>query len=99
MGVEAVIRNTPFKFGKLTNRPSRKAWPRAVPSKANLNIFLKKRETLSVIRRPTNDDGLIYLSSPPIFEMGSEYASFAVGKYYVKVLIIDEGLSSTVEDL
>lgn len=99
MGVEAAIRNMPYKFGKLTNRPPRKAWPRAVPSKANLNISLKKRETLSVIRRPTNDDDLIYLSSPSIFETGSEYASFAVGKYHVKVLIIDEGLSSTAEDL
>lgn len=79
MGVKAVIRNTPYKFGKLTERPPRKAWPRAVPSKANINKSLKKRETLSVIRRPTNDDGLIYLSSPPGLEMGSEYVSFAVG--------------------
>lgn len=31
--------------------------------------------------------------------MGSEYVSFAVGKHHVKVLIIDEGLSSTAEDL
>lgn len=99
MGVKAIIRNTPYKFGKLMKRSPDKAGPRAVPSRANLKKSLKKRETLSVIRRPTNDDGLIYLSSPPGVEMGSEYVSFAVGKHHVKVWIIDEGLSSTAEDL
>lgn len=99
MGIKAVIRNTPYKFGKLMKRSPRKAEPGAVPPKANLKKSLKKRETLSVTRRPTIDDGLIYLSSPPGVEMGSEYVSFAVGKHHVKVWIIDEGLSSTAEDL
>lgn len=100
MGVKAVIRNMPYKFGKLTKRPPGMAMPGTVPSRANLNKkSLKKREILSVIRRPSKDDGLIYLSTPPGFELGSEYVSFAAGKHHVKVWIIDEGLASTAEDL
>lgn len=99
MGIKVVIRNTPYEFGKLTKRSLPRAGPGAVPPRANLKKSLKKRETLSVTRRPTNDDGLIYLSSPPGVEMGFEYVSFAVGKHHVKVWMIDEGLSSTAEDL
>lgn len=99
MGVKAVIRNMPYKFGKLTKRSPGTARSGTVPSRANLKKSLKKREMLSVIRRPSKDDGLIYLSSPPGFEMGSEYVSFAAGKHYVKVWIIDEGLTNTAEDL
>lgn len=99
MGVKAVIRNMPYKFGKLTKRSPGTARSGTVPSRANLKKSLKKREMLSVIRRPSKDDGLIYLSSSPGFEMGSEYVSFAAGKHYVKVWIIDEGLTSTAEDL
>lgn len=99
MGVKAVIRNMPYKFGKLTRRPPGTARPGTVPSRTNLKNSLKKRENLSVIRRPSKDDGLIYLSSPPGFEMGSEYVSFAAGKHHVKVWIIDEGLASNAEDL
>lgn len=96
MGVKAVIRNMPYKFGKLTKRPPGTANPGTVPS---IKKSLEKREILSVIRRPSKDDGLIYLSSPPGFEMGSEYVSFATKKHHVKVWIIDEGLTSTAEDL
>lgn len=99
MGVKAVIRNMPYKFGKLTKTLPGTAKPGAVPSNANLKKYLKKREILRVIRRPSKDEGLIYLSSPPGFEIGSEYVSFAAGKHHVKVWIIDEGLTSTAEDL
>lgn len=99
MGVKAVIRNMPYKFGKLTKRPLGTARPETVPSRGKVKKSLKKREMLSVIRRSSEDDGLIYLSSPPGFEMGSEYVSFAAGKHHVRVWIIDEGLTSTAEDL
>lgn len=100
MGVKAVIRNMPYTFGKLTRKPAGTSRPGTVPSKANLhNKSFKKREILDVIRRPSKDDGLIYLSTPPGFELASEYVSFAAGKHYVKVWIIDEGLASTAEDL
>lgn len=100
MGVKAVIRNMPYTFGKLTKKSPGTARPGTVPSKANLNKkSLKKREILDVIRRTSKDDGLIYLSTPPGFELGSEYVSFAAGKHHVKVWIIDEGLASTAEDL
>lgn len=98
MGVKAVIRNMPYEFGKLTKRSPGTARSETVPSGTNLKKSLKKREILSVTRRPSKDDGLIYLSSPPGFEMGSEYVSFAVGKHHVKVWIIDEGLIGTAAD-
>lgn len=97
MGVKAVIRNRPYNFGKLTKMPP-STGPPGVVQPRNTESPLKRREALAITRRPSRDDGLIYLSSPAKATMGSEYVSFSVEKHPVKVWIVDEGLVSTLED-
>lgn len=97
MGVKAVIRNRPYNFGKLPKMPP-STGPPGVVQPRNTKSPLKRREALAITRRPSRDDGLIYLSSVAKATMGSEYVSFSVEKHPVKVWIIDGGLVSTLED-
>lgn len=94
LGVRVVSRNSPYKFGKLTEVPSSPVKPRSFPSSPDTTEDLEPRQ-LSLFtesRRPF-DPSLEYLSTPSRNNRGLLYVYFKTFDPKVPVYVIDTGLN------
>lgn len=94
LGVRAVSRNSPYKFGELTEVRSSLVKPRDVPSSPGAREDLEPRQlSLFTERRRHFDESLEYLSTPSRDNRGLQYVYFKTFDPKVPVYVMDTGLT------
>lgn len=100
VGVRAVSRNSPYKFGKLTEVHPSPVKSRDVPSSPGTREDLEPRQlSLFTERRRPFDESLEYLSTPTRHNRGLQYVYFKTSDPKVPVYVMDTGLTPKYNSL